>query len=101
MEEQRAFNPMVGGSKPSTPTNFKDTTMKSCPVCEQGELLDKTDWHLIKYNRVSIWMPSFCSVCNYCKSELTDVEQASTNKQIMVDFRKAVDNIFLELEIRY
>ena len=69
---------------------FKGGIM-TCPICEKGELLNRTGDNLVKYREQETTLISYYSECDYCGSEVATSEQTRVNKRLTLEFKETVD----------
>jgi YgiT-type zinc finger domain-containing protein len=65
----------------------------TCPICEKGNLLNRTNTNLVKYREQEATLISYYSACDYCGSEVATPKQTRVNKRAMLEFKEMVDNI--------
>jgi serine/threonine protein phosphatase PrpC len=55
-------------------------SVKKCPICHTGKLLDRVDWNYIE--KMEIDIPVFYSVCDDCGGEQADKWLADLNNEV-------------------
>ncbi|MGI9280181.1 MAG: type II toxin-antitoxin system MqsA family antitoxin [Endozoicomonas sp.] len=76
------------------------TNMKTCPICEEGQIHETSREREIEYKGEKTMMPLYYSVCDACGSEQGDAEQSRKNKQVMLSFKKQIDGFLSGEEVR-
>jgi len=71
-----------------------------CPICEEGNLVEKVDQELVTYKSVSENIPLYFSECSICEMEQGDAIQTRNNKREMLEFRRKIDGLLSGEEIR-
>lgn len=66
-------------------------TIKICPLCEEDELTEAVSTHEVEYKSVKKDLPLYHTFCSYCESESAGSKHLSLNKEIVLNFRKEVD----------
>jgi YgiT-type zinc finger domain-containing protein len=61
--------------------------MKPCPLCGEGELIEKTDPFEVEHEGRQGVVMLLSEECTVCGSELCGSEHSRINKQAMIDFR--------------
>ena len=74
--------------------------MNICPICESGQLHEKTELEETTYKGVTAQTPLYYSICDACGSEQGNAAQSRKNKQAMLSFKKQVDGFLSGEEIR-
>lgn len=67
-----------------------------CPVCVDGYLIEYIFKNQVEYKDCWEEIDLHYSVCDNCKSEITDHSQIKINKQNMIDFKNRIDKLTLE-----
>jgi hypothetical protein len=66
---------------------------EECPICEKGILTNMVERENSTYKGITEKTDLHYSFCSYCESNIANCDQLKKNKQIMIDFKKYVDDL--------
>ena len=66
-------------------------TIKICYICEKDTVTDAVSTHEVEYKGIKKDLPLHHTLCSYCESESAGSKHLSLNKEIVLNFRKEVD----------
>ncbi|UST60743.1 type II TA system antitoxin MqsA family protein [Pseudomonas moraviensis] len=73
----------------------------TCPICEEGNLIERDYEDTVLYKNVTGHLSGFrYSVCDCCDAEITDSAQAKHNKLAIVNFKRSTDGLLTTFQIK-
>lgn len=66
-------------------------TIKICYICEKDTVTDAASTHEVEYKGIKKDLPLHHTLCNYCGSDSANSKHLFLNKEIVLNFRKEVD----------
>ena len=70
-----------------------------CKICEEGYLINCNDYIALPESGLTFLVPSEYSICDYCNSEQTSMDQCSVNVAHMLHLKKRINELYCYIKI--